>query len=119
MMNWQEQILTVLPDFNIGRCHWLRGLETEDDPNGPCLRVVVDYAGRYDIHIVLKNVCELPLIRPSTVPGVLPFTPYDLGELLIHETEGRVIVADELKGWKIVAQSLSFDVVEQNATEEE
>ena len=111
MSNWKSEIAAQMPGFDLGLCHWLRRLDAWDDDHGRCLRFVLDYAGQCDVAFVAKGVNKMPLIRPAATPGVLPYAPFDLGELLITEHNGHVVLFDELKGWKIVAESLSFEII--------
>ena len=115
MNNWHNQIVKVIPDFDLGRCHWLRRLDLWDAAEGPCLRLVLDYAGQFDIALVATCVQEMPVIKPATTPGTLPYAPYDLGEFMIAEQEGRVVLFDELKGWRIVAQLVSLEGINHHA----
>jgi hypothetical protein len=113
--NWHSQIVKVIPDFELARCGWLRRLDLWDTAEGPCLRLMLEHAGRLDIALVAKGVREFPVMTPETKLGVLPYTPYDLGEFMIAEHEGGVVLFDELKGWRIVAGSVSLEAISPHA----
>jgi hypothetical protein len=106
MSNCFNQVRTLIPDFDLGRCEWIRSLELWEDDQGICVRMVLDYAGVYDLVLVAKNVYEIPVIPPAKVPGVLPYAPYDLGELFASTNGSEVLISDELKGWRLAADDM-------------
>jgi hypothetical protein len=108
---WYHDIRKVLPDFNPLSFRWLLKLEAWQSPNGLCCRLLLNYADRFEITLVAKGVRELPRFKPATMPGVLPYIPYDLGEFLIFDQpdQKRMVVADESNGWMMVADSISFE----------
>jgi hypothetical protein len=109
---WFEEIQKVIPGFDLGRCQWLRQVDVWEEGEERRCRLVLDYEGRLSVALVAKGVNELPLFA-ETAPGVLPYAPYDLGELLVSVDPStcRVIIFDELKGWRMAADSLSFEGV--------
>jgi hypothetical protein len=106
---WLDQISKEIPGFDLARCHWLRGFDCWQKGEARCGQLVLDWAGRLDVRLAITGISELPRFGASQ-PGALPYMPYDVGELLISvdPATGRTIIFDELKGWRIVAESVSF-----------
>lgn len=112
-----DDIVKAIPGFDLSRCLWMLRLDVWVGVEGRCCRLVLNYEDRLDIALVAKGVSELPRIKPAATPGVLPYSPYDLGELLVttEPTSKRLVLFDELKGWRMVAESLSFEGVTDHA----
>ena len=111
--DWYRQATEAIPGFDLGRCLWLRRLDVIDTAQGVCVRLVLEHAGKHDVVLLARGVPKLPLIEPAPMPGSLPYAPYDLGEFLINEVDGRLYIGDELKGWGFEAQSLAFEGVQR------
>jgi hypothetical protein len=107
---WFDEVKQAIPGFDLGRCHWLRQVDVWEEGEERRCRLVLDYQGRLSVALVAKGVRELPVFA-ELVPGVLPYAPYDLGELLVSvdPATGQTIIFDELKGWRMVADALSFE----------
>jgi hypothetical protein len=106
---WYQDILRAIPDFDLARCLWIMRFEVWEETGVRCCRLVLDYADRFDITLVVKGVSEMSQHGVS-VTSVVPYTPYDLGEFLVADQPGagRKILFDELKGWRIVGDSVLF-----------
>jgi hypothetical protein len=104
------QITNVLPDFRVDKCRWIHRLDVWEAEHGRCCRLVVCFDNRVDLSFVATGVREFTLGNRERTPGSLPYAPYDLGEFFIQKlSPERYILADELKGWRIVADSLVFE----------
>jgi hypothetical protein len=104
MNDFYADILSKIPDFHSCRCSAINHFETWGDSNGGGCRLILDYNGQFTFALVAVGVSE------STLPVVSHY-PYELGEFLIFNNlnNGFIILADELKGWRIVASSVEFE----------
>ena len=118
MNDFYSIIRKVIPDFDSGRCHWIRRFEPLDVPTGTNWRLVLDYNGRIDVSLKISGVTEMPVFKPATAPGVPPYAPYDLGEFFITSDPktNRVILFDELKARRLVADSVAFETATDQVT---
>ena len=112
MNDWYHDIVKVIPGFDLGRCRWMRRFDVWDVAEGRCCRLILDYAGQFDIALVAKGVREISH-HGVPIPSVMPYAPYDLGEFLIADQPQLkcMVLFDELKGWRIVADSIAVESI--------
>ncbi len=111
MKNIIDDIRKVVPDFEFAKCHWIRRAEVVTVASPAAYRIVLDYGGCLDVALVVVGIHEMPTFKPATTPWVLPYAPYDLGELLltVDPRTDCIVLFDELNGWRLVADSLVFE----------
>ena len=109
---WFDLVAKAVPGFQLSLVRSIQRLETWKESDSMSARIVLGYDDQCEIVLVAQNVVWVNPLRPASDPGVLPYSPYGVGEFVIADIEdGGVVIADELSDLNIRAGSVMVEHV--------